>query len=84
MTTSRDLSDDDQFTVPKEVEERAKMLTKAGVLISLNPKEVVNVMQTLDLALNGDSNDDEHDALYWVREWLSKAYEDPARRNKVG
>jgi hypothetical protein len=38
---------------------------------------IMGLMAKADKALNGTSNDAEHDALYEIREALSEAYEDP-------
>jgi len=38
------------------------------------------MMVTADRALNGDSNDLEHNTLYEIHEKLSEIFEDPQRR----
>lgn len=78
MSTSQRSSE--KFTMPKDIVARASVETRRGVKIHLNPHEMVMTMRQIDLALNGDSNDVEHDALSIVREWLSEVFEDPKRR----
>lgn len=68
------------YNVPKAVKTKAARATKEGVKILVTPKELVERMSAADKALNGDSNDAEHDALFDLREWLSEVFEDPARR----
>ena len=77
-----DQDDDDTFKIPHVVRVRANRDTKNGVKIVLSPKEILKQMGEADKALNGDSNDDEHDALHSLREWLSDIFEDPDRRRK--
>lgn len=72
----------DQFALPSGVVDQAKTDTMRGVKIVLTPEEVVRRMKQADEALNGDSNDAEHDALYALREWLSDVFEDPERRER--
>lgn len=80
MTALRDMyHDDDNFTVPKDILKRARRLTKKGKRLLFTPVEILQMMDVADRALNGDSNDDEHDALFTLREELSEAYEDPDR-----
>lgn len=69
-----------QFVLPEDIFGQAKSDTIRGVKIELTPDEVVRRMKQADRALNGDSNDAEHDALYDLREWLSDVLEDPDRR----
>jgi chloramphenicol 3-O-phosphotransferase len=69
-----------QFTLPADIVEEAKSDTTRGVKIEVTPEEVVRRMKMADRALNGDSNDAEHDALSDLREWLSDVFEDPDRR----
>lgn len=68
------------MVLPDDVLGQAKTDTKRGVKIELTPEEVVRRMKEADEALNGDSNDAEHDSLYALREWLSEILEDPDRR----
>ena len=70
------------FEVPRDIQMRATKATKEGVKIVLTPKEIMERMDLADKALNGESNDAEHDALYSLREWLSDIFEDPERRTK--
>lgn len=70
----------DKFDLPNDVRSRAVRLTAAGVRIKVTPEEIVERMDEADKALNGDSNDAEHDVLYSLREWLSGIFEDPGRR----
>jgi hypothetical protein len=69
-----------QFILPGDILEEAKTDTIRGVKIQVTPEEVVRRMKMADRALNGDSNDAEHDALHDLREWLSEIFEDPDRR----
>lgn len=69
-----------QFVLPVDIIEEAKSDTNRGVKIQVTPEEVVRRMKMADRALNGDSNDAEHDALRDLREWLSDIFEDPDRR----
>lgn len=70
----------DQFILPDDVIEQAKMDMMRGVKVTIDPQELVRRMKHADDALNGDSNDAEHDALYALRAWLSEILEDPDRR----
>jgi hypothetical protein len=72
----------EKFNVPKDIVARARKNTKKGEKIFFTPTEIVEMLRDADAALNGDSNDDEHDALYQLRETLSAVYEDPDRRIK--
>lgn len=75
--THRESDDDDQFNMPADIIGRAEIFTDRGDRIMVKPNELIKQMRLIDKALNGDSNDAEHDALYHVREWLSDIYEDP-------
>lgn len=74
------MSERDQFALPADLQEEAKIDTARGVKIMVTPEEVVRRVKQADRALNGDSNDAEHDALCDLREWLSDMFEDPERR----
>lgn len=69
-----------QFILPADIIDEAKSDTTRGVKIQVTPEEVVRRIKMADRALNGDSNDAEHDALHDLREWLSEIFEDPERR----
>jgi len=73
-----------QFMLPPDIADEAKIDTVRGVKIMVTPEEIVRRMKQADRALNGDSNDAEHDALYDLREWLSEIFEDPERRAADG
>lgn len=73
-------NDSGQFILPADILDQAKTDTMRGVKITLTPDEVVRRIKQADRALNGDSNDAEHDALHDLREWLSEIFEDPDRR----
>lgn len=78
MTTRRD---NEEFDLPKDVVKRASEETSCGVRISVTPAELVEQMKAADEALNGNSNDAEHDVLTKIREWISEVFEDPDRRS---
>ena len=69
----------DQYTLPEDVRKRASEATRSGIKLKITPCELVALLDTADKALNGDSNDAEHDALYQIREVLSGTLEDPTR-----
>jgi hypothetical protein len=48
--------------------------------IKITVKELNALIDKADKALDGDSNDAEHDALYSLRETLSEMSQDPDRR----
>jgi hypothetical protein len=81
--TKRKIKESDQFVIPKGVVTKAKKDSAGGIMISVDPHEVVQRMQEADEALNGDSNDAEHDALVDLREWLSEIFEDTDRRTTI-
>jgi len=68
--------DDDGFKIPEDIRRAAKA---SRGFIKLAPAELVALMDEADEALNGDSNDAEHDALFSLREQLSEIFEDPTR-----
>jgi hypothetical protein len=70
----------EKFILPGDIMDQAKTDTLRGVKIMMTPEEVIRRMKMADRALNGASNDAEHDALYALREWLSEVLEDPDRR----
>lgn len=82
MTTGRAPDSDGQFVMPADVIVKARKLTRDGVLITISPAALINRIVNADDALNSSSNDSEHDALYYLREWLSEIYEDPRFRTK--
>lgn len=71
---------DEQFHLPDDVVLKAKADTLSGVCVRVRPSELVSLMVEADVALNGSSNDAEHDALVSLRETLSTFFEDPSRR----
>ena len=73
------IADENTMTIPDDIVARAKA-SKDEIVVT--PSELVALMQTADEALNGDSNDAEHDALYELREELSEIFEDPNRRRR--
>jgi len=70
----------DQVALPNDVVSQARIDTQRNVRIEVTPQELVDLMKDADRALNGDSNDAEHEALYRIREWMSEIIEDPDRR----
>ena len=68
------------YIIPTNVELRAHKMTEDGVKIQVTPIEIIRRIKEADVALNGTSNDAEHDALFRLREWLSEVYEDLDRR----
>ena len=50
--------------------------------VTLTLAEVNKLVDIADKALDGDSNDDEHDALYLIRERLADMSTDPERRGE--
>jgi len=60
-----------QFNVPQDIRESAKDLEP----IKIKAATLIALMGEADDALNGDSNDAEHDALFSIREQLSELYE---------
>jgi len=70
----------EEFALPNDVVEQASIDTLRNVKIEITPSELVDLMKDADQALNGDSNDEEHDALYRIRRWMSEVVEDPDRR----
>lgn len=66
-----DDEEDDDYSIGKDVRTKAKRDEKAGLHVNLGPLEIVEMIDTADKALNGDSNDDEHDALVEIRQYLS-------------
>lgn len=67
------------FVMPRDIVLRSRKATKRGIKFLVSPAEIMRLMTIADRALNGDSNDAEHDALYEIRELLSVIYEDPER-----
>ena len=84
MSISREQSEDGKFVLPRDIISRAKKATKAGEMVLITPLELTRLLQEMDAALNGDSNDEEHDALYEAREKLSEVLEDAKRRMITG
>jgi hypothetical protein len=74
------MSETRDYYLPQDIVAQAKTDTTRGVKIQVTPEELVRRCKAADRALNGDSNDAEHDALYELREWLSEVLEDPERR----
>jgi hypothetical protein len=56
------------------------MLKEPDARITVRRHELLELLIEADEALDGDSNDDEHDALYSLRESLAGFLEDPSRR----
>lgn len=75
MKTRRVTTHKDTFTIPPSVQTRAKAATTKGRRIWLTPTELIDLLNQADEALNGDSNDAEHDALFAIREQLSDFFE---------
>ena len=71
---------EEQYVLSPGVRRRARRDTRQGVQVVRTPEEIVEQLDLADRALNGESNDAEHDALYRLREWLSGALEGPGRR----
>lgn len=74
------MSETQDYRLPQDTVDQAKTDTTRGVKIQITPEELIRRIKNADRALNGDSNDAEHDALYELREWLSDILEDPERR----
>jgi len=81
MTTSRT---GEKFRLSEDVRKKAIEATIKGHRILVEPLEMVVLMDTADRALNGDSCDAEHDALYLIREKLSAIFEGYERRRSGG
>lgn len=64
--------DNDRFIIPPDIRRRAAARTDR---IMIKPATLIALMDEADEALNGDSNDAEHDALFSIREQLSELYE---------
>jgi hypothetical protein len=60
-----------------------QMLREPDAQIAVTRNELLRLMMEADKALDGDSNDDEHDALYSVREELGEIVEAPERRRAL-
>jgi len=56
------------------------LLKEPDANITVTRHELLKLCIEADKALDGDSNDAEHDALYSLRESLSEFLEDPERR----
>jgi hypothetical protein len=56
--------------------------TKKNQLVILSLPELNALIDSADKALDGDSNDAEHDALYSIREHLADMSSDPQRRRE--
>lgn len=71
--TNRVGKDDEegQFNIPQDIRD----LAKAQDRIRVSASTLVALMDEADEALNGDSNDAEHDALFSIREQLSDLFE---------
>jgi len=69
----------EKFRIPRDIILKARGADKKGVRFLVSPVELIRLMRIADRALNEDSNDAEHDALYEIRETLSDIYEDPTR-----
>ena len=82
VETEDEEGDSRPFIMPPDIIGRSVIETKRGVKITVTPHELMQQMRAADVALNGDSNDAEHDALYELRGWLSDVYEDIERRTK--
>jgi DNA segregation ATPase FtsK/SpoIIIE-like protein len=80
MSSKRVNDFDDAFVVPDDIRVRAAEETARGVRVYVTPSDLIGLMDDADKALNGDSNDAEHDALYDLRDTLSEWFEDPALR----
>jgi hypothetical protein len=72
---------DDRYRLETAVRRKAKDDTKKGIKVHVTPDEIVQQLDVADKALNGDSNDAEHDALFAIREWMSELFESPRRRS---
>jgi cytochrome c2 len=55
---------------------------KPGETVTITLDELNELIDRADVALDGYSNDEEHDALFWIREELSEYLEDPDRRKQ--
>jgi len=55
---------------------------RSGEKVWLEVAEIIDLLNEADKALNGDSNDAEHDALYSLRESLASYLDSPERRGK--
>jgi hypothetical protein len=55
---------------------------RPGEKVILTLTKLNHLIDVADIALDGDSNDAEHDALYYIREALANLSQDPnARRD---
>lgn len=79
MTIKPEEDDDDQYKLPSKVRRQAKEDAKKGLEIKVAPLELIEQIDKADKALNGDSNDDEHDALWEIREWIAAVLENGRR-----
>lgn len=73
--TNVDLEEEEGFVIPLDIRAKAIQETRDGLRLNVSPQELVEQMDRADQALNGDSNDAEHDALVAIREWLSDVFE---------
>lgn len=69
------------LTLPQSIAHRASQDSLNGIRICIPPNLIIGAMTRADAALNGNSNDAEHDALQELRETLSEWYEDASNRH---
>lgn len=81
--TSRNPGDNEKFSLHPDVIKKALELSDDDWKVLITPQEMTHRMIRLDRALNSTRNDQEHDALVDIRDWLSEMFEDSARRRKL-
>lgn len=67
------------YGIAKGMREKANTDYAKGLHVRVGPDELVNMLDIADEALNGDSNDAEHDALFRIRTILSGIFENGNR-----
>lgn len=73
--------DDDDSTNGDVGPDLTDLLREPDAPVRVMRHELLAALSAADVALDGDSNDDEHDALYELRETVADWLEDPARRS---
>lgn len=68
----------DVYKLPESVRQKARQDHKAGKAFTIRPNELIAQIDAADKALNGTSNDAEHEALFFLREFLSDVLEQGA------
>lgn len=75
--------DDDNYPNIQRGPDLTSLLAEPDAPVTVTRHELLRAIQAADRALDGVSNDAEHDALYDLREILSEWVEAPERRRQA-